>query len=106
MFTSHHSRAAAARVLSSLLLASSSSSQMVTPSHVHTFLLFWNSPADRAMIPHESGGGEGQGAGQARGATCREKVWQGRNMCIYVSTGKVHGKGEKGREKVRRVGRR
>ena len=63
MFTSHHSRAAAAaRVLSSLLLASSSSSQMVTLSHVHTFLLFWNSPADRAMIPHMSLG-EGTGRG-------------------------------------------
>ena len=48
---------------------------MVTPSHVHTFLVFWNSPADRAMMPHMSlgEGGEGQGVWQMRrDAKCRK----------------------------------
>ena len=41
---------------------------MVTPSHVHTFLVFWNSPADRAMIPHMSlGEGRGRGCGRREG---------------------------------------
>ena len=60
-------------MLSSLLLASSSS-QMVTPSHVHTFLVFWNSPADRAMIPHMSLGVEGRGRGGAGGGVGGEEV--------------------------------
>ena len=30
------------------------SSHIVTPSHVQTFFVFWNIPADRAIIPHIS----------------------------------------------------
>ena len=33
-------------------LACLASSQMVTPSQVHSFLVFWKRPAERAMMPH------------------------------------------------------
>ena len=47
-FFTHHNAALV------LVFAFSASSQIVTPSHVHTFFVFWNNPADRAIIPHIS----------------------------------------------------
>ena len=56
---------------------------MVTPSHVHTFLVFWNSPADRAMIPHMSlGEGRGGAGGVADEKGCKMHEGEGRGKRV------------------------